>query len=120
MRRRRLPPAKQYLCPEGNWLLPRPVGNTLVGKSLLWLTSEQMQARAISQMELVGRNFPRHAEWVAAGAEPPRLTRWDLDPTYFAPAGRGNQLREYRLPQQGRKSVRGKPKPTTDDLLNLI
>lgn len=46
--------------------------------------------------------------------------RWDADPTYFAPGGKGNQIREYRLPQRGRKTVRGKSKPTTDDLLDLI
>ena len=55
-----------------------------------------------------------------AGIFRTNAVRWDVDPTYFAPAGKGNQLREYRLPRQGRKSVRGKAKPTTDDLLSLI
>lgn len=115
---RKLPPAKQYLAPDN---IEGPIPCFGRAKSdgtseIVWLLPEMNHRRAVLAMAKLQQVWA-YNEGDGAGGIPPR---WDMDETYFAPSGKGNQLREYRLPRLGRKSIRGKTLPTTDDLLSLI
>lgn len=111
-------PSRAYTDWDGKMMVNTSIRHPITDEVLF--RGKKLFTPEARQKHSAGRMDRTLAIWALHEGQSSTSPRWDCDPTYFAPGNKGNQLREFRPIQQGRKGVRGKSLPTTSDLLDLL